>query len=502
MTPSIFGYNAPDALLGAPMRALLIASLLVACGTEDPKTTPNADDTGTGPTGPATCGEANHFDPYYEVPTAEMPEVRGWELKRGVGHVHSIYSHDACDEEGFLNEDGEQDYHAGVPNQQCFDDLRKGLCDAEIDFAFLTDHNEAYPDFEYPDVLLWSSGDSLVEVGGEVTANYIQCPDRPDDVLLSAGIDVDLIGFGLKRHVADTPEERAAIYGLRNQTTVDAIRSVGGLSFGGYVQRWDEQEFYDTEFDAIEIYNPAFTLYDNLLDAIQLIGQMNLTPDDSPVAELGLYILFEEQTESLRRWAVSIQDRRLPSFLGSNAHRNVLPEPLAPDGERLDSYRRTFHWFSNYALMPAGSNPTMDDYQDAVAAGRTFGAFDAMGTPSGFDYRAEAGGTVYEMGAEIDGQGEVTLIVESPTVFGLGPRNEEPVITSRIVKATPEGTWEEVASAEGTLTYVPTEPGAYRAEVHMLPNHLRPCLGSAPDPLVVETLWVYGNPIYVDMAYE
>ncbi|HJL15845.1 MAG TPA: hypothetical protein RMH99_09325 [Sandaracinaceae bacterium LLY-WYZ-13_1] len=42
-----------------------------------------------------------------------------------------------------------------------------------------------------------------------------------------------------------------------------------------------------------------------------------------------------------------------------------------------------------------------------------------------------------------------------------------------------------------------TEPGAYRAEVRMVPEHARPFLGSRADRLVREVVWVYANPVHV-----
>ena len=38
------------------------------------------------------------------------------------------------------------------------------------------------------------------------------------------------------------------------------------------------------------------------------------------------------------------------------------------------------------------------------------------------------------------------------------------------------GAWTEVAAGTDTVRYTPTQPGAYRAEVRMMPNHARPYL--------------------------
>ncbi len=52
------------------------------------------------------------------------PRGRAW--KRGIIHVHSPYSHDACDGDPMPE---------GVVREDCLADLRAGLCAVAIDFA-------------------------------------------------------------------------------------------------------------------------------------------------------------------------------------------------------------------------------------------------------------------------------------------------------------------------------------------------------------------------------
>lgn len=483
-------------------RSLTLTALLaVACsgktddGPANPGGTGGADDS-------ADSALPASFDPYQTYATAELAQVRGWELKRGQLHVHSVYSGDACDEEGFLNEEGDQDYVAGSRNEQCFSDLRAGFCDAALDWAFLTDHDDHYADFEYPDVLMVEPGDTVVEQDGAAVANRMLCPDG-DEVLLTAGVDVRMLAVGLKRHVADTVEARYATFAPKDETTVNAIHDVGGLALGGYVWEWVEdgnaEAFMALDWDAIEIYNPRHNLTDRLTEVLTLGGRMISQPETIPVPELGLYAVFEEDTEALAMWAQLAQIKRAASFMGSNAHRNVLPEPTW-DGERLDSYRRTFHWFSTYALLEAGSDPSAQDIQDAVGAGRMYSAQDAVGTPEGFDFVAEQGGVTFEMGEEAPA-GETTLRVVTPTVKGLTEIDDPPQITSRILKAEPDGTWTVVAEGGGEVVATVSDPGAYRAEVRILPHHLVPFLGDDPDSFLHEVVWVYGNLIYIGMNY-
>ncbi len=446
---------------------------------------------------PADSGPPVAFDVYRHVPTSELPAVREWNVSRGEIHVHSVYSHDACDALGFADADGNQNYVTGTMNTQCFEDLRAGLCDARLDWVFLTDHNDHYAEFEYPDVLLHTAADTLLPEGDQPAwAMRMTCPDG-HSVLTSAGIDVDILGIGLRGHVAATPAERAAIYGARDATTVAAIQANGGLALGGYIPDWDESTFLAMNWDAIEVYNPVHNLRDRMTDVLTLFGRMRSEPDTVPVPELGLYAVFDENTTNLERWAQLAWLRRAPSFLGANAHRNVIVEPTW-DGERLDAYRRAFHWFSNYALLAPGSEDDLEGLKAAIAAGRTYGAYDALGTPAGFDFVALSDGVTYDMGADVPLSGEVTLRVVSPTVAGLGPNDAIPEVRSRILRATADGTWEEVAAGEGVVEVRVTEAGPYRAEVRILPHHLAPFLGD-PDTYLREVLWIYGNLVYVGM---
>jgi hypothetical protein len=83
-------------------------------------------------------------------PTSET--VRGLVDLRGLVHAHSAYSHDACD--------GEPVDADGVRSAECFADFRRGVCQAQHDFVFLTDHGDSFDATEYPDTLLFSPDQS------------------------------------------------------------------------------------------------------------------------------------------------------------------------------------------------------------------------------------------------------------------------------------------------------------------------------------------------------
>jgi hypothetical protein len=123
-----------------------------------------------------------------------------------------------------------------------------------------------------------------------------------------------------------------------------------------------------------------------------------------------------------------------------------------------------------------------------------YGGFDYLGYPVGFDFHAEEGGTIYEMGEHPPDGAE--LIVVLPTVYNLDPEATPPTVTGHILKAKDDGTWEEVASGDSDLSYT-AGPGVYRAEVRTIPWHLKEWLGSDSRRWLVEYIWIYSNPIYV-----
>jgi hypothetical protein len=440
------------------------------------------------------------YDPYTVTPASALSAPRDFALHRGTIHLHSVYSWDADDQLGFIDDAGVQDYDAGAINEPYYQDLRKGLCNTAQEFAFLTDHRDYYPNFEYPDVLLYreSMGDQLILQNGSPVAVELACPGGPP-VLLQAGCDYNTIAMGLDQHVAATPAERLAAL----QTTPQAfatIRQNGALVLAGYLPRWTISDLLANTWDGLENYNPIFNFDDRIGDALSLVLALQNAPSTVPVPELGIIGIFEENTTILTDWSQMAQKARVPSFIGSNAHENVLPT-ITYDGERLDSYRRMLHWWSNYVMLPKGTTISTSVLKQAIAAGHTFASFDYLGYPTGFDFHAETGGMVYEQGDQIPaGTATTNLVVVAPTVYGLKPIDQVPQITVRILQATGT-TWTEVASGTGTVTATNVSTGVYRAEARIVPNHLTPNLGSSPSQYLTEKLWIYGNTIWVGTGF-
>jgi hypothetical protein len=185
--------------------------------------------------------------------------------------------------------------------------------------------------------------------------------------------------------------------------------------------------------------------------------------------------------------------------MGTDCHRNTFPALLA-DGERVDSYRRMMIWFSNHLLVRPIDGGGFDDraLKEALKAGRLYGVFEVLGFPVGFDYRAEAAGLVHEMGEEVALADHPVLIAARPRLRDPDPKAAAPLITTRILRATDHGFEELASSTTADVSFMPTAPGAYRAEVRITPHHLAAYLGGYTGTIDVRDFpWVYSNPIYV-----
>jgi hypothetical protein len=402
--------------------------------------------------------------------------------------MHSNYSHDGCDSAGFDE--------SGVRDEECFNQLRQALCDNAHDFAFLSDHANMFADYEFPEVLLYAPGDTLIERGGIPVANTVHCADG-HDVIIAAGTEQNSMPIGLEHHIGDTPDARTIAYDDTTPAGIAALKAAGAVSLVAHTEGFEVNALLAMPLDGIEIYNLHQNMIDGLGEVLNMIMALDHAQWNAPVPELLQAAIFTENDADLLRWSKMLALRPTVGVLATDVHRNTFPG-ISPDGERYDSYRRLTHWFANYVWVPAGP---VDDLvlKDAIRHGRFYGAFDYLGYAVGFDFRAEAGATTYEMGDEVPAGETCTLHLILPTVYRLDPAGPQPVIRGRILRSN-DGTWDEVASGTEDLQYTAT-PGVYRAEVRIVPEHLRPWLNLRADRWVVERPWVYSNPIYVDVTW-
>lgn len=422
-----------------------------------------------------------------------MGEARGYHAVRAIIHSHSVHSHDACDGMPYVD---------GGPNEPCLQDFRNGLCRTHVDVIFLTEHAGLMATVPYETVLQMRPGDQPIMEDGHVVGSSIGCPDG-HRVMLLPGAENELMPIGLTRHPDLVNGSLDDAYHANDHNASLRFRAAGALVAVAHVEQNTIEHLREVGPDVVELYNIHANLdpriagpYLNynvgpaLADILrfQRVGN-GLDP------ELLFLTFFQESTNDLGKWAQLLTDGlRIPAIAGTDAHQNVLPAPMN-DGERGDSYRRAFRWFSNELWVQG--DLTRESAIAALRASRVFVSFEALGTPAGFSYTATTGATVREVGEQIMLTEAPVLHVARPTVHALDPSLPLPTTRLRVLRAESSGAWTEVAAADsGDLTFTPTAAGIYRAEVRIVPNHVRPYLPGL-ERLVREVPWVYSSPIYV-----
>ncbi|MEQ1564435.1 MAG: hypothetical protein ABMA64_02270 [Myxococcota bacterium] len=428
-----------------------------------------------------------------EVPwSGELPalgrEVRGTTEARAVVHLHSPWSHDACDGMPLL--DGATE-GSGTVNEPCLADLRAGLCATRFDFAFVTDH-PAWAAFQPYEAL------PHVRPGDEAlgNANRIHCPDG-HEVVWSPGIEDELMPVGLDRHVSLDPLENDRLYNAYDAEAVTEDRAAGAAVFVAHTESRvdaDLERLQDAGITGVELFN-LHAMFDPDIreEHLGLDGlgwTLDIAPFTSPsgAAEPDLFVLgvLAAQGPSLAHWDHLLARGPAVGVAGTDAHQNVLPIDLR-DGDRGDSYRRMLRWFSNVLRVEVPGSP--ESAQAALEAGRSYVVFDVLGTSDGFDFtHSTDAGDVVEMGGA---GGAGTLTVGCPTLHPDAPKGPEaPQIDVTVLK---DGVPWHVGCGE-----VATDgPGVYRVEVVMTPYHLRPFLGDDPEPFLRPYPWIYANAIRV-----
>lgn len=457
---------------------LVALSLLAACGEE------------SGRTAGQVVNEAP-WAPSVVYRSSRAANPRGLLDRRGLIHAHSHFSHDACDNQPV--KDGQRD-------PVCFDDFRRGLCQSQHDFAMLTDHRDAFAEYEYPDVLLYRAerGDRLVNRRGKPVASWAACSDGSAALIL-AGTESGFMPVGLEEHVDGSIQQRGEIYSARTPASIEATRNKGAVVLLQHTEDWTPTQLATLPVDGFEMYNVHANLLRNPGPALELLLRLEQGDPQLPHSDLILLPIFQEDLRYLSRWGTVLsQGVKRVTTMGTDCHRNTFTAIL-PDGERGDSYRRMMTWFSNHLLVRPDANGQWDDQhlKEALRAGRLYGAFEMLGYPQGFDYRAETSGNVSEMGSEVALGDRPTLRITAPLLRNLNPLRQAPEIKVRLLRAI-DGGFEIVRDSATGFDYAPSLSGAYRVEIRMVPLHLRQDLGRDADKILnKEYVWIYSNPIYV-----
>ncbi len=421
--------------------------------------------------------------------TERGPTSRGFLDRRGLVHAHSVFSHDACD--------GKPITDAGVHDQDCLTDFRRDVCTAKQDFVFLSDHSNNFRDSEFPDVLLYrgNEGDTLVTHGAGPTANRLSCPGS-DPILIMGGTETATMMVGLESHVANR-----ALYGSTDDAALLAGKGAGAVSLLQHTEDWSPAEVVKMPVDGFEMYNLHRNSLQNIGIAAELVfGKVELGDFDGlphPDAFFTAFTLDDPTYFSIWGTVLARGVKRVTT-MGTDCHRNAFPQKLQ-DGERIDSYRRMMSMFSNHLLVRPNADGSFDDrsLKEALRERRLYGTFDFLGSPVGFDFFAAEGAVTKEIGETALISSGAILEVKTPRVRDLDPSAPAPTITTKLWVAK-EGGWDEVASTtEPTLRFTPTTPGVYRAEVRIVPSHLRPFIGKRNDFIRNERPWVLSNAIWV-----
>jgi hypothetical protein len=466
----------------APMRGvlLMLTAAVAGCG--------GGDGPGTPPWSPELPGAAE-----------AMGERRGLRAARGIIHLHSPYSHDACDGEP-------RDEVTGAVDEECLQHLRDALCAVRVDFAGLTDHDASMADEEFATLLLQRGTDELITDGdGAPIASRMTCPGG-HTVQFTVGGENDLMPVAVDHHPDGVTGQ--ALHDYYNADTPEAIaafRANGGLAWQPHSESRTLEHIRELAPDGMEIYQLHANIDPDIrrdwlgLDpagAIQAVAEFADTGDLELEPDLALISFVEPNSNSIAKWNTLLgEGMRISGSAGTDAHENALPITLR-DGERGDSYRRMLRWFANVALVADPSDPLQ--VEEAYRTGRFFVAFELFGTPAGFDLQATGAGDAVEMGGEVAATAGATLELTLPAVYQLDPGLPPPQVRGRILRADADGVT-EVASGPGPTLSAPLDAaGAYRAEVFITPHHLGPYLGHlGTADADREHVWIYSNPVYV-----
>jgi hypothetical protein len=466
-------------------RSLLALALLVAaCGGGDG--------------GPDAAPELPSWD--RELPPAvdAYGARRGLTPARGIIHLHSPYSHDACDGEP-------RDDTSGAVDEDCLADLRAALCATRVDFAALTDHDDSMADESFETLFVTRADDQLIEDGGgNPIASRISC-DNGHSVLIMVGGENDLMPIMLDRHPDGDAATRHDVYNAENAATVQQFRDLGGLSWIAHTEQRPLELLRELAPDGIEIYQLHANIDPDIradylglssAGAIQAVAEFADTNPTGPEPDLALISFLEPNRPSIDKWNSLLGEGvRISGSGGTDAHQNSLPITMR-DGERGDSYRRMIRWFGNIALTDDPNDPVA--VEAAVAAGRFFVAFELFGSPRGVDFVATGAADPVEMGGELSATDGATVELTLPEVYQLDPSLPRPEIRGRILRIDRDGVTEVAAGSGASVTAPADAAGAYRAEVLIVPHHWGPYLGHlGTEHAEREQVWVYSNPIYV-----
>lgn len=478
------------------------------------------------------------------TPTATPVPQTPYKIMRGALHVHSAYSHDACDGHGIVN---------GVLDADCIDDLRAGACATGLDFVALTDHPSHVSEYTMEEVLLYNAaaGDVLITDTDGPHANVMTCPGG-HTVTFMTGYEGSphLMPLGIRKQLTQDLYQgiQDSIPMATSQATVAGLKDHGAFVALAHSEEDDisASTILDAGIDGMEWYNPHanFTNFlsldllggsdpQELIDRLGSIQSFLLGADDPAYADLVFLVLLQGYPEKgLDKWRDVQVSRPVTGLMGSDVHQNVAIDPICTpqlmplcqlaaaayphvltsliaggtidltDGERIDSYERVLRLVENRVLVEK-ENP--DDIRAAFAAGRTYGVYTVFGDPDGFEVVAiDDVGYRWPIGADVGGSATMEITNPVPLANGGAPftatEAADAEIDVKVMRVAPGGPVmvSESTTAGQTWTYTPTQPGRYYVEVWIKPFQFVSQLGGEPQLADHDYLWVITNPIEID----
>jgi len=517
------------------MRAsVTLALLLVACGDSESKTPAT-----TAPVDvPDVAPDAEVDETIVEPPHPATLAERGFQDVKVIAHLHSAYSHDACDGAG-LDADGN-------PNAACVARMKAALCQEHIAVAFMTDHPGHMREYPFEPLLYAGAGDEVVRDGdGNAQSVRFACPTGqggPDGkTTLFVGFEGNhTLGIGQLRHLDPLSDYSISFEDATSSADLDtvtaALRSAGGMVAIAH------SEETDLSAETIRAHDvPAMELYNFHANFKVVLGEslgekfFELDPFLSKTAppdpDLTALVLLDSYPEpALEKWRAVSAARRITAFAGSDVHENAsLPALCADesvcdgfndtpnlkaalvtggpvmmsDGDRLDSYARVFRWVNNRVSIPSDASDIGAAVKASFEAGKNVVVFEVFGEAPGVALVAEAGDAVVDMGG---------TTAPGATLWARTPDAPAPdrvaswtdgsaAIVEGIVWRTDASGDHEVGRWTGASqwrSFAMSDGGSYHLEVRVTPLHLGQALGPAESMAHEAYRWVETNAIRVE----
>jgi hypothetical protein len=289
----------------------------------------------------------------------------------------------------------------------------------------------------------------------------------------------------------------------------------------------------------MEIYNfhanAISALSQNLFSSLETLDAF--IGNSKVLADLALLVMLDALPEDEEKFIYGSARVHLAHISANDVHRNVEVPVMCPDGletplcqnlvengypnvanllvkggpiilndgDRFDSYARSYKWFANRALV---KNDDPQEIRDAIRKGRSWTSFDLFGYVTGFDFFAMKGEDVFEMGDEVQTGDGISFYLRTPELsdpeWGMPKALDYSLAKLRIqvIRATLSGKEvlldEQIGGGEQrTYKIDGLGAGAYFVKATIVPSHLKPLLQGQEGLADKEYPLLYSNAIFV-----